>query len=87
MFILLIAHDIIIVSTYTVVTVGFEETTYFVLESNPSSVIVCVVLNGTTEREVEVSITAMDVSATSQSYYEAISHIKCYYFCIIQCSW
>ena len=48
-----------------VVMVGFEETAYFVLESHPSSVNVCVVLNGTTEREVDVNVTAMDMSATS----------------------
>ena len=47
-------------------TVGFEDTAYFVLESNPSSVNICVILNGTTEREVEVNVTAMDLSATSQ---------------------
>ena len=46
--------------------IGFEEAAYFVLESNPSSVNVCVALNGTTEREVKVTITAVDISATSQ---------------------
>ena len=46
--------------------VGFEETAYFVLESNPSSVNVCVVLNGTTEREVLINVTAMEMSAKSQ---------------------
>ena len=48
------------------VKIGFEEIAYFVLESNPSSVNVCVILNGTTEREVNVHVTAMDISATSQ---------------------
>ena len=54
--------------TLLVVMVGFEETAYFVLESQPSSVNVCVVLNGSTEREVDVNITAMDMSATSSCY-------------------
>ena len=62
---------IVIVMCYTahftpVVVVGFEARTYFVLESNPSSVNVCVVLNGTTEREVEVNVAAIDMSAASQ---------------------
>ena len=48
------------------VVVGFEETTYFVLESDPSSVNVCVILNRTTERVVQVIVTGMDISATSQ---------------------
>ena len=48
------------------VKIGFEETIYFVLESNPSSVNVCVILNGTTEREVNVHVIAVDISATSQ---------------------
>ena len=46
--------------------VGFEETAYFVLESNPSSVNVCVVLNGTTEREVNIGVIAIDISAIGQ---------------------
>ena len=46
--------------------VGFEETAYFVLESQPSSVNVCVVLNGTTERAVGINVTAVDMSAKSQ---------------------
>ena len=48
------------------VIVGFEETAYFVLESQPSSVDVCVVLNGMTERTVGVNVTAMDMSAESE---------------------
>ena len=49
--------------------IGFEETMYFVLESSPSSVNVCVILNGTAEREVNVHVTAMDISATGQFLY------------------
>ena len=48
-----------------VVMVGFEETAYSVVESTSSSVNICVVLNGTTEREVEVFTTAVVISATS----------------------
>ena len=48
------------------VKIGFEETAYSVIESNPSSVNVCVVLNGTTEREVEATVITEDLSATGQ---------------------
>ena len=54
--------------------VGFEETAYFVLESDPNSVDVCVALNGTTERVVAVTVTAMDLSATSQLIVLLRSH-------------
>ena len=49
-----------------VVMVGFEETTYFVLESQPSSVNVCVVLDGTTERAIEINMTTVEDSATGE---------------------
>ena len=60
------------------VTIGFEETAYFVLESNPSSVNVCVVLNGTIDREVEVTVVAVDMSATSQFMKFCLNyHLMC----------
>ena len=47
-------------------SVSFEEANYYVLESNPSSVIVCVVISGTAERDVEVNVTAMEITAQSK---------------------
>ena len=58
-----------------VVMVGFEKTMYSVLESQPSSVNMCVVLNGTTERKVDVDVTAMDLTATSR-----LLHLHCINF-------
>ena len=46
--------------------VGFEETAYFVPESDLNSVVVCVVLTGMTEREVDVEVIPMDMSAIGQ---------------------
>ena len=50
--------------SFSVVIVGFENPIYFVLESDPSSVNVCVILNGTTEREVAVNVTVVGISVT-----------------------
>ena len=50
----------------SVVSVSFEEAIYHVLESNPSSMIVCVVISGFAERDVEVNVTAMEITAQSK---------------------
>ena len=44
-------------------SVSFEEANYYVLESSPSSVNICVALTGSTERDLEVNVTAIEVTA------------------------
>ena len=46
--------------------VGFEDMAYSVLESQPSSVNVCVVLTGATERAIEINMTSVEGSAAGE---------------------
>ena len=50
----------------SVVSVSFEEANYFVLESSPSSFDVCVVISAIIERNVEVTVTAVELTAQSE---------------------
>ena len=47
-------------------SVSFEEANYFVLESSPSSFDVCIVISGIIERNVEVTVTAVELTAQSE---------------------
>ena len=47
-------------------SVSFEEANYFVLESSPSSFDVCIVISGIIERDVEVTVTAVESTAQSE---------------------
>ena len=53
----------------TVVSVSFEEATYFLPEENPSAVPVCLNLTGVTERVVEVTTTTAELTAQSKSFW------------------
>ena len=47
-------------------SVSFEEANYIVLESSPSSFDVCVVISAIIERNVEVTVTAVELTAQSE---------------------
>ena len=47
-------------------SVSFEEANYIVLESSPSSFDVCVVISTIIERNVEVTVTAVELTAQSE---------------------
>lgn len=50
----------------SVVNVTFEQMVYFIRESNPGFVNVCVILIGAAEREVQVTVDAMEITARSK---------------------